>query len=405
MATVDFTPWQVDHLIQLVGGNPMPNAIAGPFLVRPGGTITLIHSKGTQETAERLRTVLSQRTKAEVRLSKTPVQEADPAHISQVVSEELRQRPGKVGLDYTAGTKAMVVHAYRTVAACPDAATFAYLDPRPDALVIHPSDPTKFQDKLSVREVHVPFEQMMSLQGARLHYATPTPQTVPHLVEAAKKIAQFNQDCWDYRNEWTRWNKKLDKRAGQKTYDSSRSFSMDDCLVNFDDTLPEAIYSAETLGEAAQACGLSVDTLGKWFQGGWLENLTLAAFIAATPDGTALEDIQSGVEINMGQIRGARRFEVDVMAVHHHRLIATSCTVDGKQAKTKFFEAIQRARQVGGDESRVCLVACLESSWVQSTKQEVERILSQNRYIEVLGLDDLLNLPERITAWLEEKKA
>lgn len=35
---------QVDHLILLVGGNPLPNAVAGKLLARSGGTITLLHS-------------------------------------------------------------------------------------------------------------------------------------------------------------------------------------------------------------------------------------------------------------------------------------------------------------------------------------------------------------------------
>jgi hypothetical protein len=38
------------HLILLVGSNPLPNAVAAKLLLAEGGTVTLIHSKGTLET-------------------------------------------------------------------------------------------------------------------------------------------------------------------------------------------------------------------------------------------------------------------------------------------------------------------------------------------------------------------
>src|SRR6266851_938202 len=37
--------YQIDHLLLLVGSNPVPNAVAGKLLTAPGGTITLIHSE------------------------------------------------------------------------------------------------------------------------------------------------------------------------------------------------------------------------------------------------------------------------------------------------------------------------------------------------------------------------
>src|SRR6266487_4756377 len=45
--------YQVDHLLILVGSNPVPNAVAGKLLTRPGGTITLIHSEEGQPTSRR----------------------------------------------------------------------------------------------------------------------------------------------------------------------------------------------------------------------------------------------------------------------------------------------------------------------------------------------------------------
>ena len=39
---------QVNHLLLLVGGNPLPGAVAALTLVEAGGRVTLIHSNKSQ---------------------------------------------------------------------------------------------------------------------------------------------------------------------------------------------------------------------------------------------------------------------------------------------------------------------------------------------------------------------
>jgi hypothetical protein len=43
----DFEPYRTDHLFLIVGANPLPNFVAALLLSKKGGTIHLLHSKGT----------------------------------------------------------------------------------------------------------------------------------------------------------------------------------------------------------------------------------------------------------------------------------------------------------------------------------------------------------------------
>lgn len=136
---------KTDHLLLLVGGNPLPNAIAAKLLVVPRGTITLIHSRGatgTADVAQRLRSWLDgQGVTCHLKLKE--VEESNPISIMQGVRACLEAtKAQRVGLNYTGGTKAMSVHAYRTVEQWAKernvTPVFSYLDARTLEMVFDP---------------------------------------------------------------------------------------------------------------------------------------------------------------------------------------------------------------------------------------------------------------------------
>jgi len=136
-----------DHLLLLVGANPLPNAVAGKLLVAPDGTITLVHSggaSGTADVAQRLRGWLEQQEVVNT-VELKEVEESSPSSIVRGVQERLNAIQAKtVGLHYTGGTKAMSVHAYRTVEQWAKekniTAAFSYLDARTLEMVFDPVD-------------------------------------------------------------------------------------------------------------------------------------------------------------------------------------------------------------------------------------------------------------------------
>src|SRR5712692_6170276 len=105
--------YQVDHLLLLVGSNPLPNAVAGKLLAAPGGKITLIYSRDGFPLAERLGKWFQN-----VDIGLKEVEESNATSVEEKVFEAIEQyerdhartnaaRPARVGLNYTGGTKVM----------------------------------------------------------------------------------------------------------------------------------------------------------------------------------------------------------------------------------------------------------------------------------------------------------
>lgn len=141
-AVVDWERYQVDHLFVLVGGNPLPNAVAAQLLVAPGGTVHLMHTARSAPVATRLGRWLSDRRLGVVHHTVGPETSEIVAAVTPVVTPLVGQR---VGLHYTGGTKRMAVHVYDAVAAALAAADprawFSYLDARTLTMRLHRADP------------------------------------------------------------------------------------------------------------------------------------------------------------------------------------------------------------------------------------------------------------------------
>ncbi|KYC35608.1 hypothetical protein WA1_07240 [Scytonema hofmannii PCC 7110] len=134
MSTSEFDKYKVDHLFLLIGENPLPNYVAAKMLLNEGGTVYLVHSTDTASKADCLSRSLKHLNIQFISLAK---KEADSYFIwnkiKNKVEEIVKTNPiHTFGLNYTGGTKAMSVHAYRGLL---DAVgihnpQFSYLDAR-----------------------------------------------------------------------------------------------------------------------------------------------------------------------------------------------------------------------------------------------------------------------------------
>ena len=121
---------KVDHLLLLVGGNPLPNAVAGRLLVHGAGKITLIHTNGTKSIAERLK-IWFTNPKQAMNKDAINLRETDRANrdeIYKTVEAVVKKGEAGVGLHYTGGTAAMAVHAHAAVGQAAKEPVFSYLD-------------------------------------------------------------------------------------------------------------------------------------------------------------------------------------------------------------------------------------------------------------------------------------
>jgi hypothetical protein len=162
--------YKSDHLLLLVGGNPLPNAIAARLLVKPDATISLLHSEMSKEVAQRLQAWLLNTSGLGLNQNKVrlvPVDETDPQSIAKKVQEEIQKIKGSsVGLHYTGGTKIMVAHAYRmALKEKQKSVCFSYLDARQLQMIFDPENP--LNERPYIEPVGLDAQAKMSDEPAR----------------------------------------------------------------------------------------------------------------------------------------------------------------------------------------------------------------------------------------------
>lgn len=398
---------KVEHLVLLVGSNPLPNAVASQLLVEEGGCITLVHSKGTAKIADSLeRWIKAFKQGGSPEVYKSEVDESSPADIQNRVKQALNNRQRtSVGLNYTGGTKVMAVHAYRAVQEWAvehnTSPVFSYLDARTLEMVFEKFEAHPEQQVFVGRSLELRIEDFLDLHG----WKTQSPYNCePFLPESAAALAQVftKSDCIE---DWHRWrSEELRSKARRnnggnwKSETELRQIQLElpqhDCFQPFSEIFCKELGLPEN-SRGFQLSQEAVDPkkLCEWLDGVWLESYVLT-IVKSLRDDLSLSDFAQSVKTE------APQFEVDVVAVCGYQLFVFSCSTDSKkgQLKLKLFEAYVRARQLGGDEARVALV-CLHSE-PHLLKQEMQRDFAVEGQIKVFGQPHLGNLREHIREWI-----
>lgn len=454
--TISVSLPQSDHLLLLVGSNPLPNAVAGKLLTAQGGTITLVHSKNSFPVAQRLQGWLYQKGFSNPRLKE--VEESHPVSVAQSVQAELQSvHVQRVGLNYTGGTKAMSVHAYRAVEQWANAqhkqgrnveTVFSYLDARKLEIIFDPADPSSGEygrREYVGLEVPLTLTDLLDLHGWTLKHA---PTTRPLLLDSACSLASIHtqRETAEIWRVWLR-GELLNKatRLEQLRVRCRRAPDDQECTVEQPtrkwwnkSKLKEVILQCPTetalqplaenlkretqqtdamhLGNAARKCGYSdpVDFC-KWLDGLWLESALLQTLHDCTKANT-LHDVSMNLEPASGS-DNPTSFEFDVVAMRGYQLFAFSCSTDTESVqggtdrlKKKLFEAAIRARQLGGDEARVALVCCSDNP--DKLQREMRHVFAGstdgppeqgNEHIKVFGCRDLPDLAGRVSQWIQHQ--
>lgn len=154
--------YKVDHLFLLIGENPLPNYVAARLLIKPKTaqeakktppSIVLVCSTGTANTEDRLRRIL----KNEFKIKNQSVQiqplnltssQSSPQQIYRAIEKKAKSLQGKIGLNYTGGTKAMSVQTYHCLFKLFQESQishpyFSYLDPNTLQIIIEDQESGK----------------------------------------------------------------------------------------------------------------------------------------------------------------------------------------------------------------------------------------------------------------------
>lgn len=409
--------FRTEHLFLLVGGNPLPNAVAGGLLATPNATITLVHSAESFNVAQRLRTWLAEHGPTnDVRL--TEVKESDPTSIAQGVLEALEERGtrGKVGLNYTGGTKAMSVHAHRAVEHWARQqrtrnksveTVFSYLSARGLEMVFDPGDPMSGQrSHVHAIGLEEKFElhDLLGLHGWRLRH---DPAREPVLPKSAEALATACAGDASFQG-WSQWvNGELRakcRRPDKDDWKTSAALSTITLLPPVDFSLEDFVRSLcwelnSSSGELSLKQAVFADNpqdFCRWLDGKWLEHHVLYVLNGLAP---SLHLHECAQNIETWEVQ----FDVDVIAIRGYQLFALSCSTDSRKGllKSKLFEAYIRARQLGGDEARVALVCCIDDG--DGLQHEMRRDVDPEGRIRVFGRKRLSDLSGHVAEWIQSQ--
>lgn len=406
MTDPNLEPYKSDHLILLVGGNPLPNAVATELLINEGGTITLLHSQVTASIAQKLRNWLVKKPRLNsIVVTFKQIDERSSKQIFEGVTAQLKRVEAEsVGLHYTGGTKTMAVHAYRAVeqwAQNKPSPIYSYLDAQTLSLVID-SDPSPI---LLRGKVKLTFDDLLELHGWQKKSVTTEP-ILPQFADAMLKLYSHQADV-EYWNKWK--GNELHANCKKANANWKSNTELEKITLKWPKA-PELAYVVEALQtelqqnevgldlkSATKASGLhKAQEFCKQLDGGyWLETCVLQA-LQKISESHSLHDICMNIHVPLGNNKDD--FEFDVVAMGGYQLYGFSCCTDDARGllKHKLFEAYVRAQQLGGDEARAALVCSIDDP--NGLEREMRRDISP--HIKVFGRQHLANLSAELARWI-----
>jgi len=420
MTNTQLAQYQTDVLFLLIGFNPLPNYVAGVLLTKPKSTVYLLYSddKNRRENSLKVANMVSKALRnkkkkdgQEITIWPISVDESKKKEIEKKVREILTHAKfpgGRVGLNYTGGTKPMATHAYRTIERFAveknlEKPIFSYLDPRELALRIEVGDLSEM-----VRVIHHPavclsLGELLEIHAAEYKKDENKPDI--HQSELAATLATVH-NTKDGFKFWKDWLKEVKKNGnGLEELQSSSN----QAVRQAGQILHDLCGGQPCLQVAAEKLKLSQGYFLGWLDGNWLEDYAFEA-LAYAMRGILGQQIalRSYLDKNLLVTQDvmkqspSRRLELDLAAVLGYQFFVISCkaqALDNKDAKLSLFEAYVRATQLGGDEARTALVCCSHDPTA------VERELSEEwdaaDKIKVFGMEHLMNLKAEFKTWLE----
>lgn len=399
--------YKVNHLFLLMGENPLPNYIAALSLLNKDCTAYLVHTDRTKLQAQRLQQVIAEDNYfKEPRLVDLGDRQADAHYIWQQIYPFLQYMNSSIGLNYTGGTKAMSVHAYRVIEHFAPESVFSYLDA--NTLEIYFDRKDAESDRIKILP-QISLSQIFKLHG--LLWREP-PSDQPIRPDIATQFAKLYQNP-DGEIAWKEWRRYFRSRTRIDNQWKSELELQRLSAISMRD-LPSAFQLAlESMGATNQSLQLSqtcnhgfpsCTNVCEWLDGIWLEHYVLAQVqqIAKSAD---IQECKMSFRIDekASQSRRWEKFEFDVAFVRNYQLFALSCTTvsDRSTCKNKLFEAHTRAKQLGGAEARVGLVCCHNFPDSLRSELEVER---RDQRVAVFGRNDLGDLGQKILNWVKQNQ-
>jgi len=404
--------YRTDVLFLPMGFNPLPNYVAGMLLTKPASTVYLLYSRGKNgakviesswNAANWVSKALRDKKK-EIKVFPIDVEESNKTDIEKKVRDLLGHPKfpgGRVGVNYTGGTKPMSTHAYRTIEQFAiekkwrEKPIFSYLDPRELALRIEMGATGDF-----VRVIHHP-EVSLTLEGLlRIHDCEFKKNGINHEIKhsrLARAIAEVHSTK-DGFESWNGWLESAKISGRLRALPPSDNAHLKPVWI----VLQEICGGQPAPETVVEKLNFNLESLTNWLEGGWLEDYAFEALFNAIKKILGSDVLAyCGKNLKAKQSQ-SRDLELDLAAVLGYQFFAISCKAgQAHKDKTKLalFEAYIRATQLGGDEARAGLVCCSQDP--EAAQNDLVDAWDAEDKIKVFGMFDLMKLETKFLDWLE----
>lgn len=415
----------MNSLVLLIGTNPLPNYVVAEYLLSKEESqideIWLVHSEkrdeqaGTKETADRLKSIISERY-PNSSFKYCPLSNVgDAGSITRDVKEKMLQyiKEGNVHLNYTGGTKAMSVHVYRAIDKSDKftetGKSFSYLDAR--GFCLKDDDKGIVSDDLR-KEVSISLENLARLHG----YEKKSEWKSYYWLDALKIFKEFIDrsqlsEFLDWKNGVIRKlyyekgnfiessNKIRERLNKEKNLLDNHSFR--DTVLPLLRVFPK---EHSILDETGQSLWIPDEkttnreyvtrvepAVTEFLDGKWLENYV--RMILSEKIKAEFPNRMIHIEFNW-ELRksGGKEFELDVIVLNGYQVCGISCTTDASEGicKEKGFEFLHRVNQIGGEEARAVLITCLNNDRAAIVEEDLRyETGSEEKKFIVLGIENL----------------
>lgn len=449
MKNYDFT-----DLVLLIGTNPLPNYVVAKYLCDNCSSLQRIwmmhsqndsHQAGTATIASLLEDVLIRNISGELSFFYIEIKDVgDDRKIQDAVQKVIENissvsaGQAVVNLNYTGGTKAMAVHVYRGLEKRRLNTSFSYLDARSYSLRF---DGNSYPAAQELREkVHICLWDLLELHGEIPKEYFKTNKQERDQVRASENskhpLRGFLADRFDGMNEekaiamfqrygdmfksnvegelerfqdYQVWIKSNNKKYKKSIFENNQNAVClnvhNDNEVNKDfidiiSFIPDSLVTIDSI-------------LNEDFLEGKLFELYVADCVRELIEEKQENGWQARMEIKVGweivnDEENANYYEVDVIVINGYQVCVISCTISSNinKAKSKAFEVLHRAQQLGGEEARAILVTQLKDNSVETLEESLRSFTeAQSGKFCIIGPGDFRRdrLKRRIEEMLWER--
>lgn len=415
-------------LILLVGTNPLPNLVVAKFFIKENWKLKrvwFVYSTDTSHYKDQIQKSIREYEKTLANRSEINFEDIQLSDVrnSKVIKREIKEqiidkidKNIKIHLNYTGGTKAMVIHSYRTLEnAFKEKISFSYLDS--EKFKIFDDEDGYISDDLR-DSIKVTFDEMIKLHNYEKSKKEDVKDIINNSIPVIEEIFlnedKFKEFFFSENNsgydrkmfENQKEKGKLAEKLNELKKELFEKFSPNDILKKTLNSFPEEYKLFDENWKLKD----TIDNKKIKFLIGFLDGKMLEYYIYK-----ALEEVLDINEKNefllSSQVykeeKGNQDIEIDLTFIKGYQLYSISCTTspDKYVAKSKGFEIIHRSKQLGGEEAKSILITTLDND----NKEKLQETLNtstgtQKENFLVLGLDDLKKekLQEKVSEFIKK---